>query len=150
MAAQAAPVAVSRPFFNLEYRASIHSVSAEEYALGEQCFAVADQCPVDYSLVPSVGSRRTVSTVPHGLAGSGRTCCRSIPISPRFVDDPFFRGDFTLHFRNTIGTTNQVDIAWLIRTPHTPKIENLTLSGTATSPGSPGRRRPVRRSMGTA
>ncbi len=142
MAAQAAPVAVSRPFFNLEYR----GINSLGWAPGEYVrFGANNVSPLLTNSVPADYSLGTVGWVTKdgvdSAAWSRRIWPDPLPINPNFssryfVDDPFFRGDFTLHFRNTIGTTNQVDIGVRLdpNATHAPKIENLTLSGTGDKP----------------
>jgi hypothetical protein len=54
-----------------------------------------------------------------------------------FTDDPFFRGNFTLHVRNTQnGTTDQVDgqVHLSPTATHAHKIRNLALSGRGDQP----------------
>lgn len=141
-AAQAAPVSVSRPFFNLEYR-GINSLGYTSGTLVR--FGANGVSPLLTNSVPPDYALGTVGWVTKdgvdASTWSRRIWPDPLPINASFAsryfqDDPFFRGDFTLHFRNTIGSTDQVDIPVRLdpNAQHAPKIENLTLSGSGAQP----------------
>jgi hypothetical protein len=140
--AQAAPVSVARPFFNLEFRGvnSLGWTPGEFVRFGANGVSplLTNSFPADYSL-------GTVGWVTKDGIDSNtwarRIWADPLPINPNFAsryfaDDPFFRGNFTLHFRNTVISENQVDIPVRLdpNATHAPKIENLTLSGTGDKP----------------
>lgn len=142
MGAQAAPVTVSVPFFNLEYR-GVNSLGYSTGALVR--FGANDVSPVLTNSNPADYALGTVGWVTkdgvNSSAWSRRIWSDPLPVasgfsSRYFQDDPFFRGDFTLHFRNTVGSVDQVDIPVQLdpNAQHAPKIENLTLSGTGAAP----------------
>lgn len=142
-AALAAPVSVSRPFFNLEYRGA----NSLGWGVGEFVrFGANGVTPVLTNSFPPDYTLGTVGWVTKDgvdpATWSRRIWSDPLPINANFAsryftDDPFFRGDFTLHFRNTQnGTTDQVDrqVHLSPTATHAPKIENLTLSGTGDQP----------------
>lgn len=141
--AQAAAVSVSTPFFNLEFRGP----NSLGWATGEFVrFGAGSVTPTVSNAVPHDLSQGTVGWVTKdGVdpnAWVQRIWWDGFPVAPNFAqrffgDSSFFRGNFTLHFRNDMGgSSHQVDVPVTLNAnaTHAPKIENLTLSGTGALP----------------
>jgi PEP-CTERM motif len=142
--ATAAPVIVNTPFFNLEWRGP-NSLGWTNGAQNQGLvrFGADSVSPVLTNSNPIDWQAGTVgwATLDSDPSVSRRIRADPLPTSPgfssRYLDDAaLYRGDWTLHFRNEVGTINQVDIPVNLSTSaqHAPKVENITLSGSGLTP----------------
>lgn len=145
--AQAAPVVVLTPFFNLEYRGlnSVGWTSGAQVRFGANSVtpAVTNSFPIDWSAGTVAWASKSVDGTDTCQSGGGTAICRRLwanpsPLNPHFVDvyladDPLYRGVWKLHFQNGADVetrTVSLDPAAV----QAPKVASITLSGDSLTP----------------